>query len=150
MQSALLHNRGVLEKLRLQYLKHPVAADRRIQLGNIGEGTIVADQSLLLRVLGNMVKNALEATPPGGTVTIGCEEQPAAVRFFVQNAEVMPDEVQLQVFQRSFSTKQQPGRGIGTYSMKVFGERYLGGKVAFVSRAPEGTTFWLDLPRAAR
>jgi hypothetical protein len=147
-QPAVLHNRGVLDKLRLQYLKHPAAADRRIQLSDVWEGTVLADPSLLLRVLGNMLKNALEATPPGGTVTIGCQQRPNSVRFFVHNPEVMPEEVQLEVFQRSFSTKGQ-GRGVGTYSMKVFGERYLRGKVAFESRAPEGTTFWLDLPKAA-
>ena len=65
--------------------------------------------------------------------------------FTVHNPEVMPKEVQLQVFQRSFSTKGEAGRGIGTYSMKLFGERYLGGKVAFVSSSSEGTTFRLAL-----
>jgi signal transduction histidine kinase len=147
LQPTVLHTRGILDKLRLQYLRQPVAEKRRIQLGDVWEGTVVTDQALLLRVLGSMVKNALEATAPDGSVTIGCQQRPDAVRFFVRNREVMPDDVQLQVFQRSFSTKGQPGRGIGTYSMKVFGERYLGGKVAFESRAPEGTTFRLDLPK---
>ena len=62
----------------------------------------------------------------------------------------MPDEVQLQLFQRSFSTKGQTGRGIGTYSMKLLGERYLGGRVEFISRHPEGTTFTLSLPKSRR
>jgi sensor histidine kinase regulating citrate/malate metabolism len=52
----------------------------------------------------------------------------------------MPPEVQLQIFQRSFSTKGK-GRGVGTYSMKLLTERYLGGKLAFTSAAGEGTTF---------
>jgi signal transduction histidine kinase len=59
----------------------------------------------------------------------------------------MPEEIQLQVFQRSFSTKASSGRGIGTYSMKLLGEHYLGGKVAFTSREPEGTEFTVTLPR---
>jgi signal transduction histidine kinase len=33
--------------------------------------------------------------------------------------------------------------------MKLFGERYLGGSVAFTSRAPEGTVFSLTLPKVA-
>ena len=65
----------------------------------------------------------------------------------VSNPEIMPQEVQFQIFQRSFSTKGEVGRGIGTYSMKLFGERYLGGKVDFVSYSPEGTTFRLSLPK---
>jgi sensor histidine kinase regulating citrate/malate metabolism len=54
--------------------------------------------------------------------------------------------VQLQIFQRSFSTKGENGRGIGAYSVKLFGEGYLKGKVAFSSSDPEGTVFSLSLP----
>lgn len=59
----------------------------------------------------------------------------------------MPEQVRLQVFQRSFSTKGEPGRGIGTYSIKLFGETYLGGRVSFSSQEPEGTTFTLVVPK---
>jgi sensor histidine kinase regulating citrate/malate metabolism len=69
------------------------------------------------------------------------------VTFSVHNAAVMPPEVQMQVFQRSFSTKSEAGRGIGTHSMKLFGERYLGGDVRFISGEPEGTTFSITLPK---
>jgi signal transduction histidine kinase len=55
--------------------------------------------------------------------------------------------IQLQIFQRFFSTKG-PGRGLGTYSMKLFGERYLKGKVDFSSQAPQGTTFTVTLRKA--
>ena len=59
----------------------------------------------------------------------------------------MPDDAQLQIFQRSFSTKCEPGRGLGTYSMKLLGERFMGGVVDFTSRAPEGTTFRLHFAK---
>ena len=147
IQPTTLHARALLDELRLQYRKHSVAADRTIRLGDVWEGTLVSDRQILRRVLGNMLKNALEATAPGGTVTIGCEQRPEGVAFSIHNAEVMPHEVQLQVFQRSFSTKDEPGRGIGTYSMKLLGERYLQGKVDFVSQVPDGTTFSLTVPK---
>ena len=137
----------VFEELRSQYQKHPVAEGRTIEVRTVWEGTIVADQQLLQRVLGNMLKNALEATPPGNTVSMECHEHNEDVVFAVHNTEVMPEEVQLQVFQRSFSTKGEPGRGVGTYSMKLLGERYLGGKVGFSSQPSKGTTFWLAIPR---
>ena len=137
----------VLEELRNQYLKHPVAENRSISIGQSWDGAIITDRQLLHRVLGNMLKNALEATSPGGTVTLSCIDSGDTVTFTVNNPEVMPKEVQLQVFQRSFSTKGEAGRGIGTYSMKLFGERYLGGRVDFVSRSSEGTTFRLALPK---
>ncbi|MBK7188571.1 MAG: hypothetical protein IPH86_07860 [bacterium] len=60
----------------------------------------------------------------------------------------MPRTVQLQVFQRSFSTKGRD-RGIGTYSIKLLTEKYLGGKASFVSDEGQGTTFSVTLPRRA-
>lgn len=136
----------LLEDLRARHQRLPEAADRPIAIEIRWHGTIQADRHLLQRVLGNMLKNALEATAAGNKVAIGCREQGGRVVFTVHNVEVMPDEVQLQIFQRSFSTKQQPGHGVGTYSMKLLGERYLGGTVDFVSREGEGTTFALSLP----
>ena len=58
---------------------------------------------------------------------------------------IMPRNVQLQVFQRSFSTKG-PGRGIGTYSMKLFAEQYLKGKIWFTTEKSTGTTFYFSIP----
>jgi sensor histidine kinase regulating citrate/malate metabolism len=51
----------------------------------------------------------------------------------------------LQIFQRSFSTKGA-GRGLGTYSIKLLGERYLHGTVSFASSAEQGTIFQISLP----
>ena len=137
----------ILDHVRSLYLKHPLAVGRRIKYGPVWSGPIATDKRLLGRVLGNMVKNALEATPKGGTVTLGCRHGEQGVTFQVHNAAVMPPDVQLQVFQRSFSTKGQIGRGIGTHSMKLLGQRYLGGKVGFRSAEPEGTTFFIRLPQ---
>jgi nitrogen-specific signal transduction histidine kinase len=142
-----IRTRPVLEELRLQFLRHSAAVDRAIELLDVWDGLVVTDRQLVLRVLGNMLKNALEATPPGGTVTIACAERGDEALFSVHNDQVMPEDVQFQVFQRSFTTKGQAGRGIGTYSMKLFGERYLAGKVSFASRAADGTTFTLALPK---
>ncbi len=137
----------LLDELTEAYSRNAVARERSIVLENVWVGTITTDRLLLLRILGNMIKNALEATARGGCVYLACDDCGDAVRFSVRNREVMPPEVQLQVFQRSFSTKGGPGRGIGTYSMKLLGERYLGGEVAFASAAPQGTTFTLTLAK---
>jgi signal transduction histidine kinase len=143
-----LATRQVLEEIHLSYLNHTVADGRNIRLQCGWNGTVVADRHLLHRVLGNMLKNALEATIEGGAVVVDCHLRGDMVVFTVNNSEVMPEDVQLQIFQRSFTTKGQPGRGIGTYSIRLLGERYLGGKVGFTSQAPEGTTFWLAIPAA--
>jgi signal transduction histidine kinase len=103
------------------------------------------DPNLLSRVLTNMIKNAMEASGTGDVVTVGCELIDGSIRFYVHNPGVIPKQVQLQLFERSFSTKGG-GRGIGTYSMKLLGEEHLKGKVGFHSTEESGTRFWIDLP----
>jgi signal transduction histidine kinase len=107
---------------------------------------IDSDPALLSRVLANLVKNALEASAAGDTVTVNCRRLEDLVEFTVHNPAVMTPEVRRQVFQRSFSTKGH-GRGLGTYSVKLLTERYLGGTVAFRSAEGEGTTFRARYPR---
>lgn len=67
------------------------------------------------------------------------------MRFWVHNPGSIPAGLQSQIFHRSFTTKAGAGHGIGTYSVKLFGERYLGGRVGFTSDESAGTefTFWL-------
>jgi signal transduction histidine kinase len=98
----------------------------------------------LLRVLINIVKNALEATPPHGRIRLWCEREESSITFKVWNVGEMPPEVALRVFQRYFSTKDQ-GRGLGTYSIKLIGEQYLKGSVDFTTSS-EGTVFSFRLP----
>ncbi|MCE1251940.1 MAG: hybrid sensor histidine kinase/response regulator [Anaerolineae bacterium] len=109
-------------------------------------GSIETDRILLLRVLINMVKNALEATPTGGIVQMGFERQGDRPVFWVHNAGQIPADVLPHIFERSYSTKGN-GRGIGTYSIKLFGEQYLKGKTSFESSKETGTTFMIELPQ---
>lgn len=104
------------------------------------------DETLLSRVLVNMLKNAMEATTSGGTVSLRCEKDNGKVLFSVWNAGEIPEQTALRIFQRYFSTKPGSGRGLGTYSMKLIGERCLGGAVSFKTSPDEGTTFFLSLP----
>lgn len=105
------------------------------------------DLTLLRRVLGNLVKNALEASRKGQKVAIGAEvtEDEKQVMFWVHNESFMAYEVQAQMFQRSFSTKGL-GRGLGTYSVRLLTEKYLNGKVYFTSTEAGGTRFSIELP----
>jgi PAS domain-containing protein len=135
-----------MKELYALYARHIAAHDRLLRLSPVPEIKILTDPTLLRRVLGNLVKNALEATPAGGYVSLICETGEREVHFRVNNLGVMPEAVQLQLFRRSFTTKGETGRGIGTYSVKLLGEKYLGGKVDFFSAEPEGTTFTLTLP----
>jgi len=99
------------------------------------------DHALLGRILINLLKNALEASGEGMTVTATCMVPTAdRIRFSVHNHAAMPDHVRAHVFQRSFTTKGS-GRGLGTYSIKLLTESYLNGRAWFDSAADQGTTF---------
>lgn len=141
--------RAFLDDLRVLYAHHRAARDRAIALAHCDSGIrIRTDRVLLARVIGNLVKNALEASAPGQTVTLGFHRAPLPA-FTVHNEGVIPDDVRLQIFQRAFTTKGERGRGLGTYSVKLLGERYLGGTVEFSSSGAAGTTFTVRLPESA-
>jgi signal transduction histidine kinase len=129
-------------------IDHPVARGRTLEVVRNGRsGPVVTDESLLVRVLVNMMKNALEATPPTGVVKAWAREPvPGFCELQVRNETAIEPRVSLQIFKRSFSTKPGRGRGLGTFSMKLFGERYLGGTVGFTSTEGSGTTFFIRLP----
>lgn len=110
----------------------------------IPEVSLVTDRTLLMRVLGNMIKNAVEASASAETVSVGCRLVGDRVEFTVHNPTVIPREVSLQIFQRSFSTKGM-GRGLGTYSMRLLTE-HLRGEMSFTSSPGEGTTFRATYP----
>jgi signal transduction histidine kinase len=103
------------------------------------------DRGLLSRVVVNMIKNALEATSTGGTVTVGCETVADKIRFWTHNVAAIEESVAKQIFQRSFSTKGK-GRGLGSYSMRLIGERYLEGRITFCTDEESGTVFSAAFP----
>ncbi len=128
------------------YTRHPVSQDRSLHLDeNAADVPVVSDKTLLTRVLCNLVKNALEACRARETVTLGCTASNGMVEFWVHNPGLIPRDVQLQIFQRSFSTKGR-GRGLGTYSIKLLTEQYLKGQVSFTSTPDSGTIFTVHCP----
>ncbi|MBI4879460.1 MAG: PAS domain-containing sensor histidine kinase [Planctomycetes bacterium] len=130
------------------YRHHPAAHGRRVEVvAASGPPGLRSDRVLLGRVLGNLVKNALEATDEGHGVEVSFLGGEAPV-FRVRNDTVMPEAVQRQVFQRSFSTKGESGRGLGTFSARLLVEKYLRGAISFRSEAGFGTAFEVRLPAA--
>jgi len=136
----------LLGEVRETYEKHDVAQDKIIEIDTgAQEIEFDSDKTLLARVVGNMLKNALEASGKGDIIALNTRKVDQEIEFSVQNPGYMPRDVQLQVFKRSFSTKGT-SRGLGTYSMRLLSERYLKGSVSFTSSEKEGTTFRARYP----
>ncbi len=147
LDTTAFNTRELLEDVASLYRTHEVGRQKTVEIEDeCLSCTIVSDPALVRRVIGNMVKNALEAVRAGALVRIGCRQSAeGGVEYWVHNPGQLLEAVQMQIFQRSFSTKGG-SRGLGTYSMKLLGERYLHGKVTFSSSAEAGTIFRLWLP----
>jgi len=139
----------VLETVRAIFAQHQVAEGRRLELRQGPAGSLATDPVLLTRVLVNLVKNAFEATPEGGTVRLWHEWREGRRGFLVENARGMAPAVAARIFERGADPGGRPGRGLGTYSARLLGERYLGGEVGFSSPPGGPTRFFLWLPDPA-
>jgi signal transduction histidine kinase len=147
VEPTVLQGGLVLQELLGLLERHPSAGGRRLELAPVsGPASFVSDPDLLLRVLYNMALNALEATLPEQKVRLSFSWRGDRPHFAVHNPGGMPEDIQRQIFSRSFSTKAAKGRGLGTYAMKLFGENLLLGQVGFESTPEAGTTFWILLP----
>lgn len=136
---------SILNDLKATYSKHQLNPGKKISIHSASENTVLnTDPILLKRVIGNMIKNAIEANQPNDSISLCATRKNHSVCFSVNNRSYIPPEVQKQLFQRTYSTKGA-GRGIGTYSMKLLGEKYLKGEVWFESTLEKGTTFYIEL-----
>ncbi len=140
-------SREILEEVKILYSNHEVAKNKHIEVINSTVDILIkSDKTVLRRILGNLTKNALEASKEGDVILLSAEVKEGFIEFIVENPAYMPEEVQMQLFQRSFSTKGV-GRGLGTYSVKLLTEQYLKGEIGFVSNPQNGTMFKAKYPK---
>jgi len=137
---------SIVKDLAEIFREYPCAKGKGWQVFD-GPPDLVTDRSVLLRILVNMVKNAYEASGPGDEVSLEISAAGERLRFAVRNPGVIARAVALRIFERSFSTKGEAGRGLGTYSMRLLAEGFLGGRVDFTSNPDQGTIFVLEVPR---
>jgi signal transduction histidine kinase len=143
--------RAMLDQLEGLFRHHPAAAGKRLRITQSSPALVLeTDPFLLQRVISAMLVNAFEASPAGGEVLLAVETGQGSARFRAWNAGAIPGSVAPRIFQRYFTTKVGEGRGQGTWMMKYFGEKLLGGRVDFTSSPEGGTAFELSVPLAPR
>jgi signal transduction histidine kinase len=145
----LMSSADVIRRAADFFLRNPtIRKGPKICLDQIEEISFTTDFRLLLRVLVNMIKNAVEASNASETVTIRCRKIPHFVEITVHNPSVIPEENRRLIFRKSFSTKGE-GRGLGTWSIRLLTETYLQGVAFFSSTKEAGTTFGVRIPISA-
>ncbi|HAV63694.1 MAG TPA: hypothetical protein DCY13_15175 [Verrucomicrobiales bacterium] len=105
--------------------------------------------NLIILILGNLIHNALQASPAGGLVTLGMREQRGAVEFrVVDQGPGIPEAVRRMLFSPCASSKDG-GSGIGLVISRQLAN-HLGAQVALESTSERGSVFVLTLPLAQR
>ena len=121
-------------------------------LGVLPEAVIAADQ--IRQVLSNMIINARDAMPSGGTLRIrsrhlaGRDGIPSRIRILIaDNGIGIPEEIIHDIFEPFVTTKGEKGTGLGLWIVKGIIQNHAG-KLAVRSRLGKGTIFRIDLPLA--
>lgn len=108
---------------------------------------IMADSTMMKRVLTNLLTNALQAMPKGGKLTVTVSKKGGNVHISVQDTGVgIPEEVRPKLFQPMFTTKSK-GQGFGLAVCKRLIEAHKG-EITFESEVGKGTTFTVSVPSA--
>lgn len=99
----------------------------------------------LRRSLINLLKNAQEAMPDGGTITLQTEVNAPNVEIYVKDTGAgIPEESREHIFVPNFSTKSS-GTGLGLAITKKIIQEH-NGEISFTTKVGEGTTFIIRLP----
>ncbi len=137
----------LMKEIRSVFSDHSLPERKKLVIkGEVPDIEVKTDFSLVMRILINMITNALEAAPEDGRAELFFTHDGESIIFNVWNEGYISDSIRKRIFQRNFSTKDGPGRGLGAYSMKYFGEEVLGGKIDFATSEEEGTVFRFEMP----
>ena len=143
----------ILEDIVLDYL--PLARAKNIQFSYKAPADsnlqIYADKLALVRVLGNLVSNAIKFTPKEGKVEIGVEKTTGEVRLSVSDTGpgIGPNErhALFERYSRLEKHSEVPGTGLGLYVTKNIIDAH-NGKIEIQSEIGKGTTFIVGFPDA--
>jgi signal transduction histidine kinase/CheY-like chemotaxis protein len=109
---------------------------------------VMGDESELREVLVNMVFNAVDAMPDGGTLTLSAQERDGLVLLSVSDTGMgMSEDVRSRIFDPFFTTKGKAGMGLGLAVSYGIIRRHEG-TVAVNSEVGQGTAFHIRLPIA--
>lgn len=126
-------------------LKKGVRLDCRI----IGDPWIIADKNLLTQAIINLIKNAIEATPKDGKVTVQLNEDNEFIFITISDTGIGMTNEQLSKIGTLFYTTREKGTGIGTtVALKIIKE--MDGKVTFQSEIGIGTVVTIRFPQQAK
>ena len=108
---------------------------------------VMASTNQMRQVMLNMFKNAKEAMPHGGILTVRTAKEDQKVSVHIQDTGVgIPEEIRNKIFEAFFTTKQKV-KGVGLGLSVCYGIiKDHGGEIRVESEEGKGTTFIISFP----
>jgi signal transduction histidine kinase len=106
---------------------------------------VSANEYALGRVYRNLVQNALQATEPGGTVTVSTEQHDGRVRVRVADTGIGIPADRLHTIFEDYVTTKKRGLGLGLAISRRLVEQ-LDGTIGVESSVGKGTVFTIEFP----
>jgi PAS domain S-box-containing protein len=129
----------VARKVAADLESQAASKDVVINLKQSGHATARAEELLSYSMFANLVKNAIEAAPEGGVVTVTVEGAGDAVSVHIHNAGEISPKVRPHFFEKYATTGKDGGVGLGAYSARLMA-RVQEGEITMHSDAAAGTT----------
>lgn len=126
------------------------AASKQVRLQTRSHGTPLAwaEELLCYSLIANLLKNAVEASPEGRTVTVEIvPAQDDRVALRIHNDGVVPAAIRGSFFQKYATLGKASGTGLGTYSARLMAQ-VQDGSIAMETSEEAGTTLTVTLKRA--
>jgi signal transduction histidine kinase len=140
----------LLADARQAFLTRAEGKGIALELDEAPEVEVLADREAILRVLGNLLANALSYTPTGGRIRVGAEREGDSVWFRVRDSGpgIAPDLLP-HIFERYWQAKKsgQAGAGLGLAIAKGIVESH-GGEISARTRPEGGAELRFRLARA--
>jgi signal transduction histidine kinase len=116
-----------------------------VELQPTDEAEILCNPAEMREVLMNLIFNAADAMPAGGTITLRTRVRGPQVEIGVSDTGTgMPEEVRARCLEPFFSTKGHRGTGLGLSMVAGIVQRH-NGTLEVVSELGRGTTIWVRL-----
>ncbi len=107
---------------------------------------IQGEKLLSYSMLSNLVRNAVEASSKGETITIHLKQCAEARLIYIHNKAVVAPHIVSNFFDKYITSGKLKGTGLGTYSAKLSAE-IQGGHIEMESTEDKGTTITIRFPK---
>ncbi len=111
---------------------------------------VLGEALLCYSMLCNILRNAVEASPPGETVALDLDNEGSSrARISISSNSVIPEKIRNRFGQKYATAEKKHGTGLGVYSAGLIAET-MNGELAWTSSKEKGTVVSIFLPQASQ